>query len=88
MPQFVLEAENHTTFLIVYFFNGDQTKMGEDIEKVKKNIYEFTLDELLLFAISRNTEIRVNSPMQNIYFNYKEVCSKFAIVVFLLKLKL
>lgn len=36
MPQFVLEAENHTTFLIVYFFNGDQTKMGEAIEKVKK----------------------------------------------------
>lgn len=38
MPQFVLEAENYTTFLIVYFFNGDRTKMGEDIDKVKKNI--------------------------------------------------
>lgn len=30
------EAENYTAFLIVYFFNGDLTKMGEDIEKLDR----------------------------------------------------
>lgn len=62
MPQFVLEAENHTTFLIVYFFNGDQTKMGEDIEKVKKQLIIMNLhwmnlkcgkETSLLIAIKR-----------------------------------
>lgn len=36
MHLFVIEAEKHTTFLIVYFYNGDQSKIGKDIEKVKK----------------------------------------------------
>lgn len=30
------EAEKHTTFLIVYFYNGDQSKMGKDIEKLDR----------------------------------------------------
>lgn len=30
------ETENYTAFLIVYFFNGDLTKMGEDIEKLDR----------------------------------------------------
>lgn len=44
----------------------------------------FQVNQYYLLSV---TEIRVISYMQRIYLNHREVCSQFAIVVFLKKIK-